>query len=710
MPRTQFEQIDNFFNGVNTSAAPDQLPPGSSPRARNTLIKLIGDTGTARFGKRRGALTLNSTPLSGTPGVIGGFQYKQRSGTKINLLVSDTGRLDKLNSDTTTSVINATAFTSGVHYPIFAVANDLCFIVNDVDQKKYDGTSVTAFGITRPAAAPTAAVGAAGGMTGTYEFALSYYNSATGNESSRSDFQSVVLAAQKANVSWSAPADAQITHVRVYMRKTTLGPNAYRLTTGCTPAPNATYGGFAVATTSTVVDIADAVFQALTITAPSTTENDPPASGLKFPCWHQNRMFLADAGNIYYSNFKSNTPYPEAFDPNNTQPINPNDGDTITALYSMWGKLYIFKRFSLWVLDGTDPNSWIVNLVSPNHGTDAMRTITAAEGAMYWWAGTNGPVVFTGDGLPVNIGKTFIQASIAADSLAHTALTSGCAVTDEANETILWAVPDYNQTRNTRLVPFSYRAKRFHAEWWNPFDVYSMWVVEGGDYLKSVYLGNYSGQAFQWWAADDDGVPVSTTRTGTVTSATSTTLTASGATFATAGNGLKDRYVYALNSDHTTIQRRRISSNTATVLTVSAAWDSNPNATFTYVVGGIDWQLDTAWMIDSAFRKHKFEFLHVALATDDVNVSVDMDIFTSQDTSAPKRTATLALAGMGGLYDASSSIYDTTTFGSNTLSFGKIRMGLTGRGWQVRFRNCQVDQDVVLYKVAVQSQLLSTRM
>src|SRR5581483_5504723 len=149
MPRRLFDEVNNWSDGVNTSAPADEIPPTASPRARNTYFVSLAE-GVAKIGKRLGALTLNSTPVTGSPGIIGGFQFKKKNGTKQTLLVSDTGRLDQLNADNSLTGINATAFTSGLHYPLFAVANDLCFIVNDVDQKKTDGTNVYKFGITRP--------------------------------------------------------------------------------------------------------------------------------------------------------------------------------------------------------------------------------------------------------------------------------------------------------------------------------------------------------------------------------------------------------------------------------------------------------------------------------------------------------------------------------------------------------------------------------
>lgn len=708
MPRRGFDQLTNWAQGVITSASADQLPDGASPRGHNTFLTQIGE-GTALVGKRLGALTLNQTPLTGSPGIIGGFQFKKKNGTSVELLVSDTGRLDKLNSDTTTTVINATGFTSGVHYPIFAVANDLCFIVNDVDQKKYDGTTLTAFGMTRPAA-PTAAAAAGGAMAAdTWDVGLTYYNNLTGNESSLSNFTTVTTAAAnlQINVSWSAPADPQVTHVRVYIRQQSLGQNTYKVVAGATPAPAS--DGFITSVTATVLNIFAAQYSAFITLAPGTSENDPPPAGTQGPCWHQSRMFLFDTGNLYYSNIKNNTPLPEAFNANNVQPVNPNDGDRIIGLFSAFGRLFIFKRFSLWQLAGTDPNSWFVSLVSNDFGLSSMRSLVFADGALYWWGATKGVVAFDGSGAPVSLGKQFLSSSIGADVLNHTALTSAVATMDQANETILFAVPEFGLTRNTRVIPFNYRLRRFAADLWNPFDIYSMWTVEDGTHLTSVHLGGYAGQASQWWAATNDGVPSGTSH-GPVTSATGTTLTDSTASFLTLGGKLIERYVYLISADRQMIQRRRITANTGTQLTVSAAWDVTPNTSYTYIVGGIDFQLDTPWMLSAVgFVKKRFEFLLSETSSLDAGASLDVDLFVSMDETTPRRTLTFTLKNAGSLYDAGTSLYDATTFAGNTITYSKLRCGCTGRAWRARFRNIQADVTVLIRQVAMQSVPMSIK-
>lgn len=709
MPQRVFDELKNWALGVNTSASADQLPAGASPRGRNSNIQQLGDD-TAVIGKRRGITTFNATPVTGSPR-LWGFQFKKNNGTKVNLLVSDTGRLDQLNTNGTTSTLDATAFTAGDHPPVFAVANDLCFIVNDVDQKKFNGTTVQRFGIVRPAA-PSASAVAGGTMNaGDWDVAITHFNSNTGHESSLSDWTTVsVTGTQKINVSWSAPTDPQVTHVRVYLRRQLSGKNGYLVVAGATPAPDSTFFGFTPSTLSTALDVTLAQYAAFITLAPTSVENEPPLAGLRGPCWHASRLFLFDSGNLYFSKVKDNTPFPEAFDPNNKEPVNPDDGDVIIATKSYKGKLYIFKRFALYVLTGTDPNSWQVDLVAQNFGTASAQSIVEANGDLYWWTSSKlGLAAFNGEGSPVALGQKYLASTVNATSLNHNQLRLVCGAVDEENSTVLMAVPEAGATRNTRIIPFNYQRRVFPAEWWNPLDVNSMWVVEEADNTWRVYLGGYAGQTFTWWTADNDGVPGGTAA-GTVESATSTTLVDSTASFHTSGGKLVDRFVYVLTSDRASVQRRRITDNTGTQLTVTPPWDVTPNNTYSYFVGAIDFQFDTPWILTpTEFLKKKFEFLFLKASTTAADASVDVDLFVSNNVTNPKRTVTISLVGSGGVYDDPSSVYDVTTFGGSTSSLNKKRMACTGFSWRARVRNTRNDEDVLLSTLAISGVVLGIK-
>ena len=95
--------------------------------------------------------------------------------------------------------------------------------------------------------------------------------------------------------------------------------------------------------------------------------------------------------------------------------------------------------------------------------------------------------------------------------------------------------------------------------------------------------------AEQGYADGIDSTTETGTMRGTVTSATSTTLTDSTATFTSTMVGAPVAIVSGTGKG----QYRIISSRTSTQLTVSAAWATNPDATSVYLVGAISWSFKT---------------------------------------------------------------------------------------------------------------------
>lgn len=122
------------------------------------------------------------------------------------------------------------------------------------------------------------------------------------------------------------------------------------------------------------------------------------------------------------------------------------------------------------------------------------------------------------------------------------------------------------------------------------------------------------------------------TVTGNPTSATNTTLTDTGATFDTTLDGLTGVWVIADCSD--TLQYRRISSNTATVLTIDTAWDSNPTTACTYFVGYIIFDILTKEYSFAQVPKESMNQAFTVVHTQSpVTQDVDSSLFINKSTS-----------------------------------------------------------------------------
>jgi len=108
--------------------------------------------------------------------------------------------------------------------------------------------------------------------------------------------------------------------------------------------------------------------------------------------------------------------------------------------------------------------------------------------------------------------------------------------------------------------------------------------VKQADTTGQGYILDDQGFFYKNFRTFTTGV-TSGTVTGTPTSSTNTTLVDSGATFLTTNSGLLGQWVIVDNS--TSLQYRRISANTATDLTISEAWDTNPTTSDTYFIAYI---------------------------------------------------------------------------------------------------------------------------
>jgi len=619
-------------------------------------------------------------------------------------------------TDGSATLIDDEAFAAGDSRPTFGTANSLLFITKGNERKKFDGTDLTNWGIAAPDEAPVGSATGSGGsmMAAVWDVLITFYNDDTGHESGISASDEVTITTgDKLDVDWSSlTPDDQVTHVMVYLRNRTVGPNYYRAIVGSTPASDAN-GGFPIdSVTSAEFDITDTQFENLRILAPEENDNQPPPAGCSSPTWHGSRMFVHDGSKVYFSDIEK----PESFNiVSRAEPVNPDDGDPIKALHSSHDLLLVLKDKSTHAIDGEDPNSWSIRSLSPNIGCVNQASVLT-HGATYWWDAQKGPIRYAGPGTrPEAFGVPSIGPTIDPELLNVEKLNFISAVVDDApsRQRILFAVPELGSDRPSLILPYNLQLQVWESTGWNPFDVASMAVAEDSLGTPWVFLGGYSGKLFQLWNATNDGVPESEPATGLVVSSTNTTLTVTtpdeddiqvSPDWIT--DDLKELFVYAISSDGLDVQRRRITANTTDTLTVTPAWGANPNSTYTFVVGGIDFQWDTPWMHSGVpFNKKRYEFFFVQASSPDSGVPVNVDLFFSYDDLNVSRAKSMELLGAV-VYD--SAIYDVDRYASAVLDDDRIRMSKTGKAWRARVRNINPDQELTLLKVAMQSIRLST--
>jgi hypothetical protein len=700
------EIIEDWRNGVITSLEPDEIPANASPRGRNSALSSIGGE-KAVVQKRRGMRTINRTAVTGSPTIHGQYAYKRLTGgtfTTYHMVVSDNGRLDTLASDGTLTTISATAFTSGDLIPDFATASNLAFIVNGTDAKKFNGTAVQNFGITKPSTAPTIAdAGDAGSHNGTYEARVTFYNDNTGHESSAGPTSSAV-SITNSSINWTSvpvSSDTQVTARRLYLRNTSTQSNFFL---AGTIANN-------TATTAST-NVTDA---SLITLGPDEFENDPPPSGVKYLAWHNSRLFAADDTNVYYSGVGT----PEAFDPDNFERVNTDDGQKITALHSAQDVLIVFKGDAMYGIFGDTPGSWQIRSIDTTVGCTSHRSVRTVEGLTYWWS-EQGPMRWDGVNAAESISAQFINETVGSNFLNPDRFDHVVAELDMPNQRLMFLVPEAGQTRLTAILPFNYRLQRWESDRWDPMDLASMTVVEDTNGQPWVHVGNYGGQVFKWWDADNDGVAndldedghtVGTLRGTFVAAAGSvTTITDATATFDTTGAGLKERKVTVVNSSGLQVGslRPRITSNTATSITLATAVTGlTIGQTYTYIVGGPDFAWDTYWSdLGEPFTKKRFEFFYCQAKAQTATVDLTVELtFNYNDRFSDAKSVTFTAVGTTGTWDE--SLWDESHFQADSSVNQRIRVGRTGWIYRARFINRHANEPVTILKAGMRAERLT---
>ncbi len=675
--------------GVITATDPALLGPLASPRGRNSALA-FATAGVPYVQKRAGLLTINTTAVSGSGAIIGQFGYNRlANATTYHLLVSDTGRLDKNVAGTITNI--STALTAGAHYPDFAVAADLCFIVNGSDRVKFNGTTMQNFGIVRPTVGTLAgAAGAAGSPNGTYTLRVTYYNSATGAESSASDSSvaNVTVTNQKISVTnIPVSADAQVTDVRIYVRNIATMTQFFLA------------GSVANATTTATLDFLDAN---LTTTAPTTISNDPPPSGAKYLAYHQGRMFVATDTALYYSQLNQ----PEAFNlAVNFESVNASDGQALRGIISDDEVLKIFKEDATYILIGPNPNEWEVRLVDPEMGCSSHQTLLSANGSTWWWS-RHGLARMTGSTGPVER----ISLPLYGDpttAVNYASILTACAAFSENQTRLYVSLPGTGASRNNFILPFNLTGGNavLESDFWDPMDIASMAAVLDANHVPQVYFGNYAGQVFQSEYGNNDGVAAATTVTGTfvASAASMATFTDLGATFDTTGAGLIERKVMLLDANGVifTATRPRITSNTATAFVVTPAVTNLViGATYTYIVGGPDFAWDTPWRASgNPWLKNRYEYFWMLSKGASFGASAKIDIYTDYRDDVIARTFQSATGGA--LWDI--AVWDVDVWDNPGDMSQRFRVGATGHVWKARVRNSAANQPFAMLYLAMQA-------
>ena len=720
-----YKEIVDWAGGVVSSMPPDQIPDNAIPQGINTAFVKVGGNQTA-LGTAPGLKTVNTTALASDVAVHWQHVYSYNNGsgyTNYIATCTDDGKLYyKKSDDTYTSALAVPAnfpspatlcFSAGSSPVDGAVFNNRLLLLNEAGEKRsLVNQTYVPWGLSPIATWATADNGSGSSSmpNETYDVTITSYNSTSGGESSSATLKTQALASSnhriEVSITPTSAESAQYTHWRVYIRRQTTQSKLYQVLTleNSGGTTTVTDGNIPIATTAIYVDLSAAQIAALTIEAPSTTENNGPPSGVQHIVAFGRRILLSDGRKIYWSKQDKADNFPST----NFEPIETGEGDEIRGMHPYSDELLlIFMSTAIWGVFGNDPQTWAIKPVDLTVGISSHNSIVPFEGRVGWWDPALGPVYYDGTQI-VRIGIRELGPDAVTSDLNLSRTDYVVAGHEHSGYRVMWANSSTGSSVNDRLFVYNYQLNRFEASYWDGMDAASLCAGTAADGTQRLFLGNYKGQVFYFDKLSRNvGVPSGTTSGTFVPTATSVS-SLSGTGFYTTGSGLVGRKVVIVDGNHQPVAKKRITSNTSTTLTLeSAVTGLNLSTTYTYYVGSPDFRIYGKW-IDHAqpFLRKRFDWMYLHFGSDtsvaDTYISTQLEFNTSSQEGVSG-----ADINAGSLWDVAK--WDVAKWGSGSTLKRRIPIMRSGTACRPVIYCFSPGRDIVLYKVAMLSRLLSDR-
>lgn len=427
-------QIADWTGGLNTRVSKFLVKDNQAVEISNFFFGL-GGVLKVRPGSDR-----KTTTSFGAGGIKGGVRYYPVGSAQ---LVVDHGTMVRQSTDggvtfsTLTLPVVLSAFTRA-HY---VQTQDLLFRADGVNTPlKYNGTTVTRWGLVAPASAGSGAETTGGSLTtlAIYQWKITFV-SATSESNGNTTAGSITLtgANNKVNLS-SIPvsSDAQVTSRRVYRTKANGAIFYFERTIGDN------------VTTTSELSSADS---ALGVEMP--TDKDAPPADLEFVELFKNRLFGIRASNrrqVLFTELFEPEAWPLDFGINIPFP----EGDSATGLRARGDLLFVFGTSTIFVIVGDTPFNFTIRQTFADEGYVSSWGVIEVENV------TMGPTRFgfqAFDGANAKILSVEIEPTLRNEiDLAN--LSTAAGAYDIENRVGRWSVPFKDGTRGEIVFDLFRRA------------------------------------------------------------------------------------------------------------------------------------------------------------------------------------------------------------------------------------------------------------
>jgi hypothetical protein len=351
--------VNRWWTGLITNRSPLFVPVSSlglQVLARHDALldgQNVEISPTSTVKRRAGFPRFCSTQLGAeTPLTFASF--KNTNGVIKNLIDTDL----RVASFTASAIVSL--FTKGTTAQTsFQKVGDTLYMCDGTNLKKWDGTTVTGWGIASPITAPTV-----GFVTGTlsptagYRWVYVYKDSSNGHVSTASPVSAFTGPQTLKNftIGGSYSTDTRVDKVSIYRIKD--GGALYNFVTDI--ANNSAGGSWSFTDSTTDANLNDFIL------APTSHVNDPPPAGASLVTFHMGRMWVAVGNKLYFGGGPqiTNGVPEEAFPPANVFKL----PGKITAMVSTTNGLAVWTTDDWFFVLGTDIGNFYVVKYQSNFG------------------------------------------------------------------------------------------------------------------------------------------------------------------------------------------------------------------------------------------------------------------------------------------------------------------------------------------------------
>ena len=380
----------------------------------------------------------------------------------------------------------------------------------------------------------------------------------------------------------------------------------------------------------------------------------PPSGAGYFIFTYSDSLFIGGDTSVHWSTFKTNNTaklaYSEEYSLDFDTSID-DDQDTLEGGLGTAQFAVVYSKNKMWGISGSSWSSFknSVFLLNENAGgTNEYAAVKDNKGSIYIFGGDSGITRITQRFEIENIAYPIMDVLLGTNTdivIDTSKYDSVRTLFDPIREWVWFFVTKSGSSFNDMALIWDTKLEQWYVK--DNIPGRAAWKEVDADGQISLYTIDDDGYQFQISENAFEDYDMDGTQTGNPTSAVSSgqaVVTDTGASFTTDGKGWTDAYIILVEG--TTIEKKQISSNTATAVTATSNWSNSFTTAATYYIGYQDCIWESKWFdngsIDTRTKIEQPSFSFTkASSTHNVYITPYIDY---DESSSPKETETLDIS------------------------------------------------------------------